>query len=68
MIIPGWFWRSPKDTITVRELAAMTWEEVRDLGGQGLVAILPAGAVEAHGPHLPLDTDVVIASAMARAA
>ena len=51
----------------MRELAAMTWEEVRDLDGQTLVAILPAGAVEAHGPHLPLDTDVVIATAMARA-
>jgi creatinine amidohydrolase len=64
---PGLVPALSKDTITVRELAAMTWEEVRDLGGQGLVAILPAGAVEAHGPHLPLDTDVVIASAMARA-
>lgn len=30
------------------------------------MAILPIGAVEAHGPHLPLGTDVVIAEAMAR--
>ncbi len=29
-------------------------------------AILPLGAVEAHGPHLPLDTDIEIAEAMAR--
>ena len=29
------------------------------------LALLPAGAVEAHGPHLPLGTDVVIAEAMA---
>jgi creatinine amidohydrolase len=29
------------------------------------VAILPAGAVEAHGPHLPLSTDRIIAAAMA---
>jgi len=64
---PGLVPALSKDTITVHELAAMTWEEVRDLDGQALVAILPAGAVEAHGPHLPLDTDVVIASAMARA-
>ena len=64
---PGLVLALSKDTITVRELAAMTWEEVRDLDGQALVAILPAGAVEAHGPHLPLDTDVVIATAMARA-
>ncbi len=62
----------------------MTWEEARDLtraamphpssrveaAGRGapLVAILPTGAVEAHGPHLPLDTDVIIAQAMARSA
>jgi len=32
----------------------------------GTVAILPLGAVEAHGPHLPLGTDVWIAEAMAR--
>ena len=30
------------------------------------MAILPAGATEAHGPHLPLSTDNVIASAMAQ--
>lgn len=48
-------------------LAAMTWEEARDSAGPGTVAILPVGAVEAHGPHLPLETDVIIAQAMARA-
>jgi creatinine amidohydrolase len=44
----------------------MTWEEARDSAGPGSVAILPVGAVEAHGPHLPLETDVIIARAMAR--
>jgi creatinine amidohydrolase len=29
------------------------------------IPILPVGAVEAHGPHLPLFTDVIIAEAMA---
>jgi len=29
------------------------------------VMLLPCGALEAHGPHLPLATDVVIAEAMA---
>ncbi|HET9983416.1 MAG TPA: creatininase family protein [Longimicrobiales bacterium] len=51
----------------VWELSAMTWEEVRDLDRARAVAILPVGAVEAHGPHLPLSTDIVIAEAMARA-
>ena len=32
------------------------------------MALLPTGAVEAHGPHLPLLTDVVIARAAAEAA
>ena len=56
-----------EDTITVQPLAAMTWEEARDAAGPGSVAILPVGAIEAHGPHLPLETDVIIAQAMARA-
>jgi creatinine amidohydrolase len=45
----------------------MTWLEARDAAGPRTVAILPVGAMEAHGPHLPLDTDVIIAQAMARA-
>lgn len=45
----------------------MTWEEVRGLDAARAVAILPVGAIEAHGPHLPLETDVVIAEAMAEA-
>jgi creatinine amidohydrolase len=45
----------------------MTWEEVRDAAGPESAAILPVGAIEAHGPHLPLETDVIIAQAMARA-
>ncbi|MDX1501297.1 MAG: creatininase family protein [Thermoanaerobaculia bacterium] len=43
------------------------WPEVGELDRRRVVAILPVGAVEAHGPHLPLATDVVIAEAMARA-
>jgi creatinine amidohydrolase len=45
----------------------MTWEEARDTVRPGSVAVLPVGAIEAHGPHLPLETDVIIAQAMARA-
>ncbi|MCZ6917047.1 MAG: creatininase family protein [Gemmatimonadetes bacterium] len=53
--------------MTVAHLADMTWEDVRELDAARTVAILPIGAVEAHGPHLPLATDVIIAEAMARA-
>ncbi len=45
----------------------MTWREVESLDREKTVAILPVGAVEAHGPHLPLLTDVIIANAMAEA-
>lgn len=51
----------------VHRFADMTWEQVRDSDRANAVAVLPVGAVEAHGPHLPLGTDVVIAEAMARA-
>src|SRR5439155_1648705 len=54
--------------MAVLELSARTWEEVRDLDRAKAVAILPTGALEAHGPHLPLGTDVIIAEAMARRA
>ena len=47
-------------------LDELTWTEVRDLDRERLVALLPVGAVEAHGPHLPTSTDRVIALAMAR--
>lgn len=45
-----------------------TWTELDALDRSRAVALLPVGAVEAHGPHLPLSTDVVIARAMAEAA
>ena len=50
----------------MQQLAAMTWEEARDAAGASSAVILPVGAIEAHGPHLPLETDVIIAQAMAR--
>jgi len=52
--------------MSVRRLAEMTWEDVLDLEKSRTIAILPLGATEAHGPHLALSTDNVIAEAMAR--
>ncbi len=46
-------------------LAEMTWDDAREALPRS-VAVLPAGATEAHGPHLPLATDAIIAEAMAR--
>jgi creatinine amidohydrolase len=45
--------------------AAATWMDI-DRARDGLVAVLPVGALEQHGPHLPLDTDTVLATGVAR--
>jgi creatinine amidohydrolase len=42
-------------------LSELSWPEAHAAFAAGAVAILPVGATEAHGPHLPLDTDVHIA-------
>jgi creatinine amidohydrolase len=49
-------------------LADLTWQEAEERLKQRPIGLFPVGAVEAHGPHLPLDTDLIIASAMARRA
>jgi creatinine amidohydrolase len=46
----------------------MTWEEARDVQEKPWIGLLPIGAVEAHGPHLPVRTDGIIAEAWAREA
>lgn len=53
--------------MAIRELFSSTWDEVAALDRDRAVVVLPVGAIEAHGPHLPLGTDVLIAEAMARA-
>lgn len=50
------------------ELADLTYEEARAAIAEGAIAFLPTGATEAHGPHLPLSTDVVISREAARRA
>ena len=47
-------------------LAALTSREVERLLADGpLDVIVPLGALEQHGPHLPLSTDQIIAEALA---
>lgn len=46
----------------------LTWPEIREAAARGLVAVLPVGALEQHGPHLPLATDVLSASELGRLA
>ena len=42
-----------------------TSNEIRAMA-PGMVAVVPVGAVEQHGPHLPLGTDSIIVSAFAK--
>jgi creatinine amidohydrolase len=35
----------------------MTWPEVNEAVRQRRVVLLPVGAIEQHGPHLPVDVD-----------
>jgi len=45
----------------------MSWTEVDDaLKEHRPIALLPVGTTEAHGPHLPVTTDTIIAVALAR--
>ena len=51
------------------EWARMTAPELREIAArEGALAILPAGSLEQHGPHLPVITDTASASAAAIAA
>lgn len=47
-------------------LGNLATREVKELDFSRLVVVLPTGAFEQHGPHLPLTTDTDIVSAIAR--
>jgi creatinine amidohydrolase len=53
--------------VAVHQLRDLTWPAFAAIEKTHAVAVLPLGAIEAHGPHLPLGTDIVIAEAMAQA-
>src|SRR6266516_860537 len=46
----------------------LTWPEINDAIDLGKVCILPCGAVEQHGPHLPLDVDLICPGGIAKGA
>jgi mycofactocin precursor peptide peptidase len=49
-------------------LADTTWPEIGERGAAPTTLLLPLGATEQHGPHLPLGTDAAIAVALAEGA
>lgn len=46
----------------------MTWPEIREAIGEERVVLLPVGAIEQHGHHLPVDSDSLIAEEICRRA
>jgi creatinine amidohydrolase/Fe(II)-dependent formamide hydrolase-like protein len=47
-----------------RRLGDLTFQEVSRRLGASSILCLPIGSLEQHGPHLPLDTDAVLAQAL----
>ena len=48
------------------DYAEMIWDEIRDAAAQDRVVVLPVATYEDHGPHLPVDVDVVLATGICR--
>src|SRR5579883_785281 len=48
-------------------MSSMSWVAYQErLQDDGLVLLLPCGALEQHGPHLPLGTDALLSAAIAQ--
>jgi creatinine amidohydrolase len=52
--------------MTYVPLAQLTWPDAEALRGRRAVGLIPTGAIEQHGPHLPLATDAIIAEYLAK--
>jgi creatinine amidohydrolase len=50
-----------------RHLAELRFPQVAELLTDRSILVQPVGAIEQHGPHLPLDTDLVVATEVAAA-
>jgi creatinine amidohydrolase len=49
----------PSRAATEHRYEKLTWPEINDAIEMGKVCVMPCGAVEQHGPHLPLDVDMI---------
>jgi creatinine amidohydrolase len=52
--------------VSVRTWTEQAWPDLADLAalGNGEVGLVPVGATEQHGPHLPTGTDTIVACAL----
>jgi creatinine amidohydrolase len=54
-------------SVRTRELASLTWPEIAEAISGGTGVVLPVGATEQHGPHLPVCVDALLATDLAHA-
>lgn len=54
----------PEPVGHVTEWAKNRRGQIAELAGRGAVVLQPVGSIEQHGPHLPIDTDTTIATAV----
>ncbi|HVA32701.1 MAG TPA: creatininase family protein [Candidatus Baltobacteraceae bacterium] len=58
---------TPVETQTYR-YGEMTWPQIKEAAAQRRVAVVPIATLEDHGPHLPVDTDLLLCCAVCEAA
>ena len=58
----------PISATTTHRYEKLTWPDINDAVELGQVCVVPCGAVEQHGPHLPLDVDLVCPTGVANGA
>ena len=52
---------APKQNIMrTKKMWELTWPEVKEAADSGMGVMLPIGAIEQHGYHLPLITDTIL--------
>src|ERR1017187_2031279 len=54
------------DAGPARLIGELTFQEISKLLSERSILCLPIGSIEQHGPHLPLNTDVVLAEGFTR--
>src|SRR5438132_14319119 len=50
-------------TVPPRDWTEIRWPDIGKADAARWIAVLPLAATEQHGPHLPLETDVMIGEA-----
>ena len=58
----------PSRAATEFRYEKLTWPEINDAVDLGKVCVVPCGAVEQHGAHLPLDVDMICPTGIAHGA